>query len=94
MKNLNGKTALLAAAATTMMFALSACQVDQTQEGEMPDVQVEGGQLPAYEVETAEVDVGTRTTEVEVPTAEVTMPDDPEHSSNQPQHETPPPPRP
>jgi len=90
MKNLNGKTALLAAAATTMMFALSACQVDKTQEGEMPDVRVEGGQLPAYEVETAEVDVGTRTTEVEVPTAEVVMPDDPEHSSNQPQGETPP----
>lgn len=89
MKTLNRKTALLAAAATTMMFALSACDVDQTQEGEMPDVQVEGGALPAYDVETAEVDVGTRTTEVEVPTAEVTMPDDPDHSSNDPQPETP-----
>lgn len=89
MKNFNRKTALLAAAATTMMFALSACDVDQTQEGEMPDVQVEGGALPAYDVETAEVDVGTRTTEVEVPTAEVIMPDDPDHSSNDPQPETP-----
>lgn len=90
MKKITGKTAMLAAAATTMAFALSACQVDQTQEGEMPDVQVEGGQLPAYEVETAEVETGTRTETIEVPTAEVVMPDDPEHSSNNPE----PPPQP
>lgn len=81
MINMTGKTAVLAAAAT-MMFALSACQVDKTEDGEMPDVKVEGGALPAYDVDTAEVDVGTTTTTVEVPTAEVTMPDDPEHSSN------------
>ncbi len=81
MTKLTGKTAVFAAAAT-MMFALSACQVDKTQEGEMPDVKVEGGALPAYDVDTAEVDVSTKTTTVEVPTAEVTMPDDPEHSSN------------
>ncbi len=87
MTKLTGKTAVLAAVATTLMFALSACQVDKTQEGEMPDVKVEGGQLPSYDVETADVDVGTKTTTVEVPTAEVTMPDDPNHSSNQPEAE-------
>ena len=82
MTKLIGRTAVVVTAAATMMFALSACQVDKTQEGEMPDVKVEGGALPAYDVETADVDVGTKTTTVEVPTAEVTMPDDPEHSSN------------
>jgi len=82
MTKLTGKTAVFVTAAATMMFALSACQVDKTEEGELPEVNVEGGALPAYDVETAEVDVGTETTTVEVPTAEVVMPDEAEHSSN------------
>ena len=80
MSKLIGNTAVLAAIATALMFALTGCNVEKTQEGEMPDVEVsaEGGQLPEYEVETPEVDVGTKTVEVEVPTAKVEMPDDPD----------------
>lgn len=62
-------------------FALSACDVDKTQEGEMPtvDVDAEGGALPAYDVETAEVDVDTKEVLVEVPDVDVEMPDEPDN---------------
>lgn len=44
----------------------------------MPDVEVSGGNMPEFDVETADVDVGTKETTVEVPTVDVDMPDDAE----------------
>lgn len=61
--------------AATFALGLAACDVDQTQEGEMPEVDVQGGQMPEFDVETADVDVGTKETTVEVPDVDVTMPD-------------------
>lgn len=66
-----------------MALPLAACQVEQTEEGEMPEV--EGGELPEYDVDTADIEVGTTEetittpdvdvstdeTEVEVPTLDV-----------------------
>ena len=52
-------------------LALSACEVTQTEEGDMPDVTVEEGNLPAYDVEPADVTVGTEEVTVEVPTVDV-----------------------
>ena len=48
------KNATILAFAMTSALALTACNVDKTQEGELPDVDVsaEGGELPAYDVET------------------------------------------
>lgn len=69
--------AILKSAALAVAFGsvltLSACNVEKTQEGELPDVDVnaEGGQLPAYDVETADVDVNTRPAEVTVPDVDV-----------------------
>ena len=42
-----------------MSFGFTACEVEQTQEGEMPevDVNVEGGQLPKFDVDGPDVDV-------------------------------------
>lgn len=57
--------------AVIALAALAACDVDQTQEGELPDVNVSGGQLPEYDVNVADVDVGTTNTQVEVPTIEM-----------------------
>ncbi|MBA2238753.1 MAG: hypothetical protein H0W24_08690 [Lysobacter sp.] len=57
-------------------IALSGCQVDKTQEGELPKVSTEGGQLPAYDVEAADVSVGTREETITVPDVDVTMPDE------------------
>ena len=58
-----------------LAIGLAACDVDQTQEGEMPEVEVTGGQMPEYDVETADVDVGTEEKVIEVPDVDVTMPD-------------------
>ena len=59
-------------------FAIAACDVDQTKEGDMPDVDVNasGGQLPEFNVEGPTVDVGTENKTVEVPTVDVDVPDD------------------
>ena len=49
-------------------FAVAACNVEQTREGELPEVEVtDPGQLPAFDVDPADVDVTTDTQVVEVP---------------------------
>jgi hypothetical protein len=52
------------------------CRVRQTEEGELPDVDVsaEGGKVPEYDVDAADVDVGTEKKEVTVPDVDVNMP--------------------
>ena len=54
-----------------------ACDVDQTQEGELPEVDVdvdtEAGQAPEYDGEWADIDVNTTTRMVEVPKVTVEM---------------------
>ena len=52
------------------------CRVRQTEEGELPDVDVsaEGGKLPEYDVDAADVDVKTEKREVTVPDIDVNMP--------------------
>lgn len=57
-------------------LAFTACDVDQTKEGELPDVDVNasGGQLPEYNVEGPSVNVGTENKTVEVPTVDVDPP--------------------
>lgn len=71
---------------------VAGCDVEQTEQGELPDVDVsmEEGEMPDYEVDWADVDVGTTTEtvtvpkvvvvseeeEVEVPYIDVAMPDE------------------
>lgn len=59
-------------------FAVTACDVDQTKEAELPDVDVNatGGQLPEYDVDAPSVNVGTENKTVEVPTVDVDAPKD------------------
>jgi hypothetical protein len=67
-------------------LALVACDVDQTQEGNLPDIDVNasGGQLPEFNVEGPEVNVGTENKTVEVPTVDVDIPDENEgNTTNQ-----------
>ncbi len=57
-------------------LAFAACNVDQTKEGEMPDVDVNasGGQLPEFDVEGPSVNVGSENRTVEVPTVDIDPP--------------------
>ncbi len=51
--------------------ALTACDVEKTEDGEMPSVKVEGeAKLPKYDVDAPSVEVGKK--KVEIPTIEVT----------------------
>ncbi|WP_282780880.1 hypothetical protein [Phaeodactylibacter xiamenensis] len=60
---------------TLALISLISCDVDQTQEGEMPDVDVnvEEGEMPEYDVDWADVDVNTTTRTIEVPKVVVVM---------------------
>lgn len=60
--------AAVAAAAVYMI------DIDQTQEGALPDVDiaVEGGQLPEFDAEVGTVSLGETQVEVEVPEVKVT----------------------
>lgn len=48
--------------------------LDLTKTGEMPEVSVEGGEMPAFDVDVADVTTGTKTIEIEVPTVGVDLP--------------------
>lgn len=63
----------LLAAAVAAAFAVTGCEFEKTQEGELPDVDVdvEGGQLPAYEVDAPDVDVEMEEKTIKVPTVEI-----------------------
>lgn len=53
---------------------MTACDVDQTEEGSMPEIEVQEGELPAYDVEGPEIEVTEDT--ITVPDVDVTIPDD------------------
>ena len=57
-------------------IGLAACDVDQTQNAQLPDVDVNasGGQMPEFDVEGPDVNVGTENKTVEVPTLDVDVP--------------------
>ncbi len=61
--------------AASLALFLSACDVEKTQEGEMPevDVDVKEGQAPEYDVDAPDVDVSTEEKEVEVPDVDIDM---------------------
>lgn len=52
-------------------FAFGLIDVNQTKETKLPEVAVQGGQAPAFDVDTAKVNVGSTETSVEVPKVEV-----------------------
>lgn len=54
-----------------LAWATGIIDFDQTQEGQLPEVNVEGGQLPKVDADVADVDVGTKNEVVEVPTINV-----------------------
>jgi len=61
----------------TIALTIVGCDVDQTQKAKMPevdlDVDVEKAQLPAFDVDWADLDVGTRMETVMVPKVKVVM---------------------
>lgn len=56
------------------VFALGACSVEQTEEGEAPTVDVDPGTAPEYDVDPARVEVGTDTQTITTPDVDVEAP--------------------
>jgi hypothetical protein len=54
-------------------FAFGLIDIDQTRQAVAPTVTLEssGGQTPAFDVDTAKVDVGTKTETIQTPTVDV-----------------------
>ncbi|MGB3456856.1 MAG: hypothetical protein WBG08_06905 [Litorimonas sp.] len=65
-----GGLALLALGAAAIYLT----DIDLTQTAELPEVSVEGGQMPAVDLDVADVDFGTEEVTVSVPTIDVTPP--------------------
>ncbi|RVT90350.1 hypothetical protein [Sphingomonas crocodyli] len=63
--------AVVAVLAVIAAFAFGLIDINQTKDTKLPDVSVSGGQAPAFDVDTAKVDVGTKKTDVTVPKVEV-----------------------
>ena len=69
---------LIIVALAVAAFAFGLIDIDQTKTAKLPDVKVEtsGGQAPAFDVDTATVDVGTKEETIKVPTVDVKKADD------------------
>lgn len=52
-------------------FAFGMVDINQTKDAKLPEVAVQGGQAPAFDVDTAKVNIGTKETNVDVPKVEV-----------------------
>jgi hypothetical protein len=60
--------------ALVAVFALGACTAEKTEEGEMPEVNVEGGNLPEYDVDAADVEITTDTQQIVTPDVDIKPP--------------------
>lgn len=68
------KTLILLAAASGL--GLAACDVDQTKNAQLPDVDlnVSGGQAPEFNVTGPEINVGMENKTIQVPDVDVKVP--------------------
>ncbi|MEY1556371.1 hypothetical protein AB3Y40_12130 [Yoonia sp. R2331] len=76
MKTISVITAVLAVVAVGLGIYL--VDIEQTEEAALPDVDVsvEGGNLPAFDAEVGDVDVGTEEITLDVPTIDLQSPEE------------------
>lgn len=65
---------LVALVLLAIAWAAGLFQVNTDGQLKAPEVNVEGGSVPDVNVETADIDVGTKTETIEVPTVDVSKP--------------------
>jgi hypothetical protein len=54
--------------ATSMLALAVGCDIDVKEEGQLPDVKVEGGRLPDVDMRGPDIDVHQEKKDIEVPT--------------------------
>lgn len=64
------------AAAIALAFGVYMVDIDQTQEAALPEVTVEGGQMPEFDAEVGDIDVTSEEVTVTVPEITVTPPEE------------------
>lgn len=77
---------LIPGALLVASLGLAGCDVEKTEEGKMPDVdvKVDEGKLPKYDVDAPDVDVNSEKKVITVPDVDVNMPDDDEPDVGEP----------
>lgn len=63
-------------------FGVYMVDIDQTQEGSLPTVSIDGGEMPEYDAEVGDIEVGERDVTVTVPTVDVETPEEDSVASN------------
>lgn len=63
-------------------FGVYMVDIDQTEEAALPEVSIEGGNMPEYDTDVGDVEVGERDVEVTVPTVDIEAPEDDDVASN------------
>lgn len=69
-KTTGGVIAIVILVIVVIAVAFGFLRVRQTQTAKLPEVQVQGGQAPKFDVDAAKVDVGTKQTSIPVPKIE------------------------
>lgn len=66
------------AAVVAIGFGIYMVDVDMTKEASLPDVDVsiESGNLPEFDVETDDIEIGTKEVTMEVPTIDIETPEE------------------
>ncbi|MEO1138177.1 MAG: hypothetical protein AAFW87_01865 [Pseudomonadota bacterium] len=77
-----GATFGVLAAAAALVFGIYMVDIDQTQEAQLPEISIEGGQAPEFEAEVGNIDVGEKDVTVTVPTVDIDPPSDESVASN------------
>lgn len=75
------KTGTIIAAVVAVIaiaFGVYMIDVDQTEEGSLPDVDIsmEGGNMPEFDAEVGDIETGTETVTMEVPTLDIQSPEE------------------
>ncbi|WP_299788644.1 hypothetical protein [uncultured Marivita sp.] len=63
-------------------FGVYMVDIDQTQEGSLPTVSIDGGEMPEYDADVGDIEVGERDVTVTVPTVDVETPEEDSVASN------------
>ncbi|WP_017931128.1 hypothetical protein [Robiginitomaculum antarcticum] len=56
--------------------------IDLTDTGSLPEVNVEGGEMPKVDIDVADVKVGTKKVDVKVPTIDIDLPEEGEEADD------------
>ncbi len=67
------KSLLTTSLAAIYALALVGCDVEQTRDGDLPTVDVDGGTMPAYDVDGPEIDITSEESKISVPDVSVEM---------------------